>query len=121
VLSLALFPVIGALGIALATSVAAWINAALLAWRLHRSGRLVPDERLRRNAWRMAAASAVMGLTLLVAVAFLEGAWSGSLLIKAAALAALVLGGGVLYGAFVLGMGVVTLAELKRRLRRTAS
>ncbi|MCY4311173.1 MAG: polysaccharide biosynthesis C-terminal domain-containing protein, partial [Rhodospirillaceae bacterium] len=39
---------VGYLGIPIATSVAAWINTALLAWFLVRRGHLSPDDRLRR-------------------------------------------------------------------------
>ncbi|MCY4191383.1 MAG: murein biosynthesis integral membrane protein MurJ, partial [Rhodospirillaceae bacterium] len=48
---------VGYLGIPIATSVAAWINTALLAWFLVRRGHLSPDDRLRRVLPRLALAS----------------------------------------------------------------
>jgi putative peptidoglycan lipid II flippase len=117
-LSLALFPFVKALGIALATAGSAWVNAALLGWRLHRLGHLALDDRLRRNLWRIGGASLAMGLSLAVATALLADALAGPPLAKAGALAALVVGGAALYGALVLATGVVTPAELRRRFGR---
>ncbi len=117
-LSLALFPFVQALGIALATAAAAWVNAALLGWRLHRLGYLDLDDTLRRNLWRIGGASLALGVALAAAAALLADAWDGSALAKAAALAALTLGGAALYGALVMATGVITPAELKRHFRR---
>jgi putative peptidoglycan lipid II flippase len=67
-LNLALAPVIGHVGIALATSLAAWANAAMLALVLRRRGRWRPDRRLLRALPRLAASAAVMaaGIALLL-------------------------------------------------------
>jgi putative peptidoglycan lipid II flippase len=115
-LSLALFPFVKALGIALATAVAAWVNAGLLGWRLHRLGHLALDDRLRRNLKRIGGASLALGAALAGATALLADALAGSMFAKVAALAVLVVGGAALYGALVMATGIITLDELKRRL-----
>jgi putative peptidoglycan lipid II flippase len=59
--ALALFPFIGHIGIALATSVAAWLNAGLLWSTLSRRGFFEADLMLRRNLPRILLSSIVMG------------------------------------------------------------
>jgi putative peptidoglycan lipid II flippase len=59
-LNLALMDVLGHVGVALATSIAAWVNAGLLAWLLLRRGHLVLDRRCRRVLPRLVLASAFM-------------------------------------------------------------
>jgi putative peptidoglycan lipid II flippase len=59
--ALALFPFIGHVGIALATSVAAWLNAGLLWSTLSRRGFFEADLMLRRNLPRILLSSLVMG------------------------------------------------------------
>jgi putative peptidoglycan lipid II flippase len=59
--ALALFPFIGHVGIALATSVAAWLNAGLLWSTLRRRGFFEVDLMLRRNLPRILLSSLVMG------------------------------------------------------------
>lgn len=58
VFSLALMGPLGHVGIALATSAASWVNAALLAIVLRRRGHMDVDERLRRRLPRTLAATA---------------------------------------------------------------
>ena len=56
-------------GIALATALAAWLNAGLLGFRLHREGFLRPDARLRRRLPRIALVSLADGCGALAAAA----------------------------------------------------
>lgn len=65
ILSLALFPVMGFKGVALATSIAAWFQLALLAFRSRRDRHFTPDRRLLGRLPRIALAVIVMtGLLL---------------------------------------------------------
>ncbi len=104
-------------GIALATSLSAWLNAGLLAWILWRRGFLVPDRRLRHRLPRMVAASAGMAALLLAATWALEGAWSGPEGLRIGALAILVAGGFVSYGLLVQLTGAGAYGEIRRLLR----
>jgi putative peptidoglycan lipid II flippase len=63
-LNLALTPWLAHVGIALATSVAAWVNVAVLGWLLMRRRRLVLDRRLRRAVPRLLLASCAMAVAL---------------------------------------------------------
>ena len=104
-------------GIALATSLSAWLNAGLLAWILRRRGFLVPDRRLLHRLPRMVAASAGMAALLLAATWALEGAWSGPEGLRIGALAILVVGGFVSYAALVQLTGAGAYGDIRRLLR----
>lgn len=119
VLALALVHPLGAVGIALATATSSWINAALLAWVLHRRGHFAPDARLMRRVPRMFLAAAAMAAALVAASGALDGALHGGhALVEAAALAALIVGGVALYGGFAVLLGGAKLDELRAALRR---
>jgi putative peptidoglycan lipid II flippase len=51
-------------GLALATSIGAWINLALVLWFAHRTGHLRVDQRLRDSALRLALAGVVLAAVL---------------------------------------------------------
>ncbi|MGE4217977.1 MAG: murein biosynthesis integral membrane protein MurJ [Alphaproteobacteria bacterium] len=117
-LALALMPVLAHVGIALATATAAWANAGLLAWLLHRRGLLQTDARLRRRAPRILLAAAAMAGALWLGARALEGAFAGPLWHGVPALAALVLGGMVCYGALAQLTGAASFRDIRGALRR---
>jgi putative peptidoglycan lipid II flippase len=105
-------------GIALATSASAWLNALLLAWVLARRGHLRPDDRLRRRAPRLLLTVAVMGAALLGAEA-LFAPWLDARGGRAvAALALLIACGLVVFALMARATGVASWADL-RSLRRS--
>jgi putative peptidoglycan lipid II flippase len=90
-------------GLALATSIGAWINLGLVVWFAHRAGHAGIDDRLRQSALKLAAAGIVMAAVLWFGHAPLTRALSGmhhwqdlTLLIVLGAIA------GAVYGAIVL-------------------
>ena len=107
-------------GIALATTLAGWLNAWML-WRtLSGSGAIASDARLRRNGIRILLASAAMGALLLVLVPVAGPLTSAGnpLTVRLAALAAIVGAGMVTYASIVLMTGVLDRAQLGRFFRR---
>ncbi|MEY3730790.1 MAG: hypothetical protein RLZZ57_1546, partial [Pseudomonadota bacterium] len=64
-LNLAFMNLLGHVGVALATSIAAWVNAGLLAWLLIRRGHMVLDRRCRRVLPRLVLATAMMAAVVL--------------------------------------------------------
>jgi putative peptidoglycan lipid II flippase len=107
-------------GIALATSIAAWVNAFLLWGTLKRRGHFVVDDRLARNVPLILVASAIMGAGVWLAVWLLEP-WlrSGAgVVAQAGALAMLVSFGVVLFAGIIIAAGVMTPAQLRRKIRR---
>ena len=120
VLSLALFPVFKHVGIAMATSVAAWANAVLLGVWLGRRGHFrLPAEDWRRLGLIMACsigmALVLWALAIPLAPFMLA---SAPLLLQVVVLGGLVILGLSLYFAAVHFSGAQPLGLLLRRLRR---
>jgi putative peptidoglycan lipid II flippase len=107
-------------GIALATTVAGWVNALMLWGALLRRGHFIADARLARNLPLMLLASAAMGSVVYVAMTlgapFLEP--PAPFWVRIAALAALIGLGAAVYGLLILATGVMTLAQFRRYSRR---
>ena len=118
VLAVGLMPAIGFLAAAIATSTSAWV----MVWQLWRGSRAMGDaasfdDRFRRRLPRIIAASAVMGVVLWG----LAWALSGALVapgVRTLALLGLVLAGIAVYFGTAMGIGAMSLPELKAALRR---
>jgi len=118
VLNLILMQFWGHIGIALASSLSAWINALALAWVLRGRGHLKADARLNSRLPRIAAASLLMALALVFGAHGLAPMLEGGDVARIAALAGLVVGGVVLFGLLAQLLGAASwrdLAELRRR------
>jgi putative peptidoglycan lipid II flippase len=120
VLSLALFPFLAHVGIALATAAAGWVNTILLAVTLRRRGYFVPDAALNKRLPLIGLAAVLMGACLYAArwlAAPLFG--EASLLVRAAAVGGLVAGGVVVFVIFCQLTGAAdfrgSLAKVLRR------
>ncbi|NJM34886.1 MAG: lipid II flippase MurJ, partial [Rhodomicrobium sp.] len=97
--SLSLFFVLGHVGIAIATSLAAWTNALLLGGTLLRRGHFEMDAALKRRGALIALASVIMALALWGASFPLDRffAPANGIAVQLCALAALIVGGAVVY------------------------
>jgi putative peptidoglycan lipid II flippase len=116
VLNLILMQPLAHVGIALATSISAFVNSGLLALGLYRSGRLNLDAGFRRKLPRTLLAAIVMAAALGAVVA-VTWSWAGATEAgRIIYLATIVIGGMALYGALALLLGAVSLGELKRAL-----
>ncbi len=110
-------------GIALATSIAAWVNALLLWGTLRQRGDFIGDRRLLRNLPIIIAASLAMGAVLWFAIPLLAPYYGPDsiLLIQAVALAAIVSIGLIVFFGLVLATGVLDLRSVAGTARdRTA-
>ncbi len=90
-------------GLALATSIGAWINLTLVLWFAHRAGHLAIDERLKHSAVRLLAAGLAMAVVLWLIrapVAHLFAGWHELRYLATLAVAGGIAGG--LYAAIVL-------------------
>ncbi len=118
-LSLWLFFEIGFVGIAIATTIAGWVNAILLGITLHRRGHYVMDRRLMSRLPRTLIASLAMGTGIYYLNAlYFKPLFAGALMEQVLALGALVLGGIVIYGATALLLGAAKLSDIKGAVRR---
>ena len=118
VLSLLLIRWLGHVGIALATALAAWVNAGLLAGWLQRHGALEVDDRLRRRLPRLVVAAAAMGLGLLGGRTVLAPWFDATLPVQVCGLALLVGGGAALYFGVGQALGAFDWRELRSAFRR---
>lgn len=119
--SLALFFWIGHVGIAVATTLAGWTNAGLLAATLMRRGEFSADDGLRRRLGPICLSSALMGLALWGMGIGLEPwlAPENGLPVRAGALAVLVGGGLLTYVVAAHFTGAARLQTLLRNLARS--
>lgn len=107
-------------GLALATAIAAWLNAGTLYWLLHRRGHYRLDGARAGRIARLLLAAALMAAALMFLQNILSEAFAGALMSRVAALAGLVLAGILVYFALVGLLGVGKWDELKRILGRRA-
>ncbi|EFH11889.1 murein biosynthesis integral membrane protein MurJ [Pseudoroseomonas cervicalis] len=113
-ISLTLIHVLAHVGIALATSIAAWVNTALLCAILARRGQWLADRKLRRNLWRLLLASAVMA-ALVAALSSVMPPTAG--IWRWLELGLLVVVGLAAYFGMTQALGALKLTELLRRGR----
>ncbi|WP_426022568.1 murein biosynthesis integral membrane protein MurJ [Brevundimonas sp. PWP3-1b1] len=107
----------GVLGLAIATSVSAWVNVGLLAGVLIHENAWRPSPAFVSRIARVLAASAVMaGLLLLASINY--GLLSQILLAKEIAVLVVCGLGAAVYGVCLFAFRAVTLSELKATLRR---
>ena len=118
VLNLILMRIWGHVGIAVASSAAAWVNAGLLAFVLWKRRQLVADPRLRSRFVKTFLASVVMALMLLGLQNVLVVALAGAGWLKILALAGLIVAGLMTYAVMAVGMGAVKLDDLKRFIKK---
>ncbi|MCB1094049.1 MAG: murein biosynthesis integral membrane protein MurJ [Verrucomicrobiae bacterium] len=117
VCSLLLFPIFRHVGIAVATTISAWVNVFLLFRGL--KGFLVIDQRLKSRLPRIFFASVLMGAVLVGLNRVIDG-WfvESAFTLKASGLAILVFGGIGVYAGSVLALKATTLSDLKGGFRR---
>ncbi len=117
-LNLALIPSLGIVGLALAGSIAAWCNVALLYAILHRSGTFHLTGPVASRLLRIMLAAAAMAVALHFAIPLAGDAFVGGVFERLVALGAIVgLGGLIFFGCAFL-FGVVnrdTVGQLRRR------
>ncbi|MDJ0684109.1 MAG: murein biosynthesis integral membrane protein MurJ [Alphaproteobacteria bacterium] len=118
VLAASLMQVFAHVGIAAATAITAWANAAALMLILQRRGHCRIDDRLRRAVPRLLAACLIMGAALWAAAEAATPMLAAPGYLKALVLAGLIAGGAVLFFAAAQLFGVVRLRELLGMLRR---
>ncbi|MFC7338147.1 murein biosynthesis integral membrane protein MurJ [Haloferula chungangensis] len=116
VASLALFPLVGFIGIAIATTLAGWVNVALLVYGLR--GSIGLTARRKSQLLRILLASLAMGAFLHFTYPTMAAWFAGPEWQKVSAMLILVAGGGVVYGVSAIALKATSLSELKAGFRR---
>ena len=117
-LSLALFWPLGHVGLALATALAAWLNAGLLAWGLRRRAFLALDRRFRQRLPRIVIASVLMGAGLWAGALWLAPWFEAGQALRILGLALLVGAGLAAYAVLALVSGAFDREDLRSLLSR---
>ncbi len=119
-IALALFPRLGAPGIAVASAVAGWVNAALLLGVLIRRGHWGGDRALMLRIPRLVLAATIMAGMLYGATRLFASqlASASPVYIQAATLGAIVLAAMLIYFAAAFGLGGADLGMIRRSVRR---
>lgn len=110
----------GFVGLAIGTSLAAWINVALLMGTLMREGRYAPAPEAAGRLMRVALATGIMTFALALAASQRETLIAATLNSKELAVLLVCLAGMVVYAVAALATGAVRPSELRRALRREA-
>jgi putative peptidoglycan lipid II flippase len=120
--ALILFQFIAYVGVALATTLAGWINAMLLAVTLTRRRDFVLDDRLKHALPRILGASLVMGFALLGILQFARPVFHADIffMLRLLALAGLVAAGVAIYFGTLWLAGGLNLKVLKQSFSRKA-
>lgn len=107
-------------GIALATTLAGWINVVLLWTTLARRGHFEPDARLKRNGPLIVLASVVMGAVIWLAAIPLRGYFApqNPLAVKFSAMGGLILLGAAVFFGLLLATKAMPAGGLTRAFKR---
>lgn len=118
VLNLLLMKPFQHVGIAAATVSASWVNAGLLAWVLIRRGHFSFDQRFKKHILRQLLATAIMAAVIWLLLGALAQIFGGTTFQRATALGAVVASGMLSYGGAALGLGIISLRELKSLVKK---
>lgn len=119
--ALALFPSMGAPGIATASAIAGWVNAALLLGVLIRRGHWGSDVPLLTRIPRLVLAAAVMAGFLYLAIRYYFAPYlaaASPLHIQVATLGLLIVAAAIVYFALAFGTGGADIGMVRRSLKR---
>jgi putative peptidoglycan lipid II flippase len=118
-LSLTLFVALGAVGIAIATTLSGWLHVALLTHTLRQRGEFALDATFRRRFVAILGASFLMGAAVWALMWLLEPWFAPAnwIIVQGAALMCLVAGGLGVYGLCAELFGAVTLKTLLASLK----
>lgn len=105
-------------GMALATSIASWVNVALMIHILRKRGHLVFDPSLQRMIPRICLASGLMAAVIGAAYVLGAAEFTGSSLQRIVGLSLLIGLGMAVYGALILGLKIISREELMTMLKR---
>ncbi len=118
ILAVTLMQFFAHVGIALATAISAWLNAALLVVVLVRRGFIDPDRQLILRLPRIALAATVMGIVVWQATRSFDVLFNGPLWQRYGALALVVVGGTMVFAILAQTCGAMDFRELAVVFRR---
>lgn len=117
--SLVLFPLIGVIGVAIATSLAGWVNALMLAVALYRLDQFRPSAETARRLVLIVFGSLLMGALLYAAIiVFGAQLLDGSFILRLFLMIAVILAASGVYFSFAILTGAIDRRQLMAAIRR---
>ncbi|MGI9372175.1 MAG: murein biosynthesis integral membrane protein MurJ [Hyphomicrobiales bacterium] len=118
--SLLLFPIYEELGIAIATTLSAWVNSALLWGTLAKRGHYSAHAKTVRNLLLMIAASVIMGAAVYFALGYIGSVFSReyTFFVRVGVLVGLVGLGALVFALVCQLTGTATISQFKQMMRR---
>ena len=117
VFSLILFGPLGHIGIAISTSISAWVNVTLLMYGLKNFWK--PDNRLKSRLPRILMASLIMGLSIWIINKYLEGMFGQGFWLRITGLLILVVSGTTIYFLAVIKLKASSLQEIRKEFKKS--
>lgn len=108
-------------GMAMATTIASWVNLFLMVRILRKRKIFVPDALLKKRLLKMAAAAKIMALSLFILSGFVAPFYLESTMVRAITLFVVIGAGGLIYGTAVMSLKAYDAGLLKRLLLRKSS
>jgi putative peptidoglycan lipid II flippase len=105
-------------GMAMATSIAGWVNVAAMGWILHKRGLFAPDRLLKTRLVKLCGAAALMMFVLILADGYFAEYYRDGALMKTVALSTTIALGAAVYGVAVLGLRAYDASTLTRFFKR---
>ena len=105
-------------GMAAATSIAGWVNVAVMGYILHTRGLFVPDALLKKRVMKMLAASGIMAVALLLSEGYFADFYAADMGMKVLALSGTIAIGMAVYGASVLLLKAYDASLMMKLVRR---
>lgn len=105
-------------GMAMATSIASWVNLSVMGYILHKRGLFAPDALLKIRLLKMLMASAIMAVALLAIDAYSAPLYGDSILRNVAILLVTILLGMAVYSIGVLALKAYSIGDIRQRLKR---
>jgi putative peptidoglycan lipid II flippase len=105
-------------GMALATTIASWVNLGVMAYILHKRGLFVADALLKRRLGKLCVASMVMALALWLCEAYFSHFYEAGMLMKVIGLSGTIALGMVVYGISVLVLKAYDMQAMRALVRR---
>lgn len=105
-------------GMAAATSIAGWVNVALMGYILHKRGLFVPDALLKKRLMKMLAASAIMAIALLMSEGYFASFYAAGMFAKVVGLSSTIAIGMAVYGVSVLMLKAYDASLMVKLVRR---
>lgn len=105
-------------GMAMATSIAGWVNVGAMMVILHKRGIFMPDSLLKSRLMKMLLASGIMAAVLAVVQSLVAPYYEHGSVMKVASLSAVIVSGMIVFGVSVLVLKAYDASLITRILRR---